>query len=110
MSFTGKLTVSNTAVNLMALLVAAGYTGNSAARVARLFNPSSTVALYVMDTATGTAAPGTPTDGWPVGTGAAHAGGVYSLNDDQHNGLVDLGLIWLYAASSISINVTVKGA
>jgi hypothetical protein len=109
MSFTAKLTVNGSA-NLLAALRTAGYAGNPAARGLKIFNPSNATALYVHQTDNGSTAPGTGTDGWPVGGAATDSGKTLDLAEDNGGGLVDLGTTWLYTGGAIDIKVIVTGA
>jgi hypothetical protein len=104
LSYTTPLTVNGSS-NLNTVLRTAGYTGN--------FKPAGEVVIlnlnatpcYIHLTQDGATAPGTGTNGMPIGTDSSTAP---STSFSIPRGC-DLCTTWLYTGSSISVKVSVNG-
>jgi hypothetical protein len=71
MGFTKPInTPNNTFANLGTLLRAAGFNGGGRLTKLQIYNPDATRLVYIHLTEDGQTAPGTGTDGWPIGVAA----------------------------------------
>lgn len=106
-NFSGPVNTANGFANLGTLLKTAGFTGGGRLSKLSIFNPDATRLVYIHLANSGTTAPGTGTDGWPIGVAA---GGVAtSFSSEIASGGIDLNTVWIYATAVFAIKVLAIG-
>lgn len=108
-NFAKPITV-NGFVNLLTAMKAAGYQGSGIVSSLGIFNSDAGVLCYLHLTDNGVTAPGTGTDGWPIGAAAGGTGATFFSDRGGNRSSVDLGTTYLYTPSSIPIKVIAVGA
>jgi hypothetical protein len=109
-NFTKPITV-NGFVNLLTAMKAAGYQGSGIVSILKIYNPDATNLLYIHATDNGITAPGTGTDGWPIGTATGNAGTTFFTDRGANQSSLDLATCWLFTAASIAgIKIMAMGA
>lgn len=75
----------------------------------QIFNPSATVDVHVHLTNDGVNAPGTGTDGWPIGGSATAAEKFFKYTKGDQRGGLDINTTWLNFPSAVPIKILVDG-
>jgi len=75
-----------------------------------IFNPSATVDVSIHTTASGSTAPGTGTDGWPIGGSATAAEKTFKYVKGDGSGRgIDVNTTWLNFPSAVPVKILLDG-
>jgi hypothetical protein len=96
--------------NLQTVLRAAGFKDISGlVDFLHIFNPSAATDVYVHLTADGVTAPGTGTDGWPIGASATAVEKTFKYTKGDQRGGLDVNTTWLHFPAAVPIKILVDG-
>lgn len=97
--------------NLQAVLRAANIKDISGqVSLLNIYNPSGATDVYIHLTNDGVSAPGTGTDGWPIGGSATAAEKTFKyIKGDQSGRGIDVNTTWLHFPAAVPIKILVDG-
>lgn len=110
MGFAKPINTANGFINLGAAMRTAGYTGGPIVSSIGIFNPHASTIAYIHLTESGTTAPVTSTDGWPIGAGATAVGPAFYADRGANQSSLDINTTWISCGAIIPLQIIAVGA